>query len=79
MLAYKAESAGRKLIGVDCKKTSQTCPACGTVKKKSLSQRKHECSECGLVLHRDTAAAQVILGRMCPSDVKIGEPIPCLV
>jgi putative transposase len=79
MLAYKAESAGRQLIGVDCKKTSQTCPACGTVKKKSLSQRKHECSECGLVLHRDTAAAQVILGRMCPSDAKIGEPIPCLV
>ena len=79
MLAYKAESAGRQLLGVDCKKTSQTCPACGTVKKKTLSQRKHECSECGLVLHRDTAAAQVILGRMCPSDAKIGEPIPCLV
>lgn len=79
MLAYKAESAGRQLLEVDCKKTSQTCPACGTVKKKTLSQRKHECSECGLVLHRDTAAAQVILGRMCPSDAKIGEPIPCLV
>ncbi len=79
MLAYKAESAGRQLIGVDCKKTSQTCPACGTVRKKSLSQRKHECVECGLELHRDTAAAQVILGRMCPSDAKIGELIPCLV
>jgi putative transposase len=79
MLAYKAESAGRQLIGVDCKKTSQTCPACGTVRKKSLSQRKHACVECGLELHRDTAAAQVILGRMCPSDAKIGELIPCLV
>ena len=42
-------------------------------------KRTHECSECGLVLHRDTAAAQVILGRMCPLDAKIGEPIPCLV
>ena len=79
MLAYKAESAGRQLIGVDCKKTSQTCPACGTVRKKSLSQRKHQCSECGYTTHRDTAAAEVILGRMCPSDAKIGESIPCLV
>ena len=79
MLAYKAEDAGRQLIGVDCKKTSQTCPACGTVRKKSLSQRKYECLECGYTTHRDTAAAQVILGRMCPSDAKIGEPIPCLV
>lgn len=79
MLAYKAESAGRQLIGVDCKRTSQMCPRCQTVRKKTLSQRKHECSECGLVLHRDTAAAQVILGRVCPSDAKIGEPIPCLV
>jgi transposase len=50
-----------------------------TRKKKSLSERTHECSECGLVLHRDTAAAQVILGRMCPLDAKIGELIPCLV
>ena len=78
MLAYKAESAGRQLIGVDCKKTSQTCPACGTVKKKTLSQRKHECSECGYTTHRDTAAAQIILGRAVPLSAKIGETIPCL-
>jgi putative transposase len=78
MLAYKAASAGRQLIGVDCKKTSQTCPACGTVKKKSLSQRKHECSECGYTTHRDTAAAQVILARAEPLSAKIGETIPCL-
>lgn len=63
-LSYKAADAGRELVGVDCKRTSQTCPACGTIKKKSLSERTHECSECGLVLHRDTAAAQVILSRV---------------
>jgi putative transposase len=43
------------------------------------SERTHKGSECGLVLHRDTAAAQGILGRMCPSDAKIAEVIPCLV
>jgi putative transposase len=79
LLKYKAESAGRRVVEVDVRYTSQECPACGTRKKKLLSERTHECSECGLVLHRDTAAAQVILGRMCPSDAKIGEPIPCLV
>jgi putative transposase len=79
LLKYKAESAGRRVIEVDGRYTSQECPACGSKKKKSLSERTHECSECGLVLHRDTAAAQVILGRMCPLDAKIGEVIPCLV
>jgi len=79
LLKYKAESAGRRVVGVDARYTSQECPACGTRKKKSLSERTHKCSECGLVLHRDTAAAQAILGRMYPSDAKIGEVIPCLV
>jgi putative transposase len=64
---------------VDARYTNQECPACGTEKKKSLWERTHECSECGLVLNRDTAAAQVIWGRMCPLDAKIGEVIPCLV
>jgi putative transposase len=79
LLKYKAESAGRRVVEVDARYTSQECPACGTRKKKSLSERTHECSECGLVLHRDTAAAQVILARMEPLGAKIGEPIPCLV
>jgi putative transposase len=70
-LTYKAEDAGRRVIGVDARYTSQTCPACGTKKKKSLGQRTHECSECGLVLHRDTAAAQVILARVEPSNANI--------
>lgn len=35
---------------------SQTCHGCGTVKKKSLSQRVHRCS-CGVVAHRDLYSA----------------------
>jgi putative transposase len=66
-LSYKAEEAGRKVIGVDARCTSQTCPNCGTKKKKLLSEREHRCSNCGYKTHRDTAAAQVILGRMVPS------------
>jgi putative transposase len=70
-LSYKAADAGRKIVGVNCAYTSQTCPACGTRKKKSLGEREHNCSECGLVLHRDTAAAKVILGRSFPSNANI--------
>jgi len=61
-LSYKAAEAGRELIEVGAKYTSQTCPMCGGKKKKSLSERKHEC-QCGYSTHRDTAAAQVILSR----------------
>jgi len=60
-LACKAEEAGRQVVEVDPRGTSQTCPACGAVKPKPLSQRVHRCG-CGLVCDRDVAAAQVILG-----------------
>lgn len=61
-LAYKALKAGCELVEVDPKYTSQTCPECGTVEKKALSDRIHEC-DCGCVLDRDVAAARVILSR----------------
>lgn len=79
-LKYKAEHAGtRRIIETPAPYTSQECPNCGNKKKKSLSERKHKCEKCGYTTHRDTAAAQVILGRIAPLDAKIGEPIPCLV
>ena len=62
MLEYKAENAGRQVTKVDPRYSSQECPACHVVKKKSLGERVHRC-ECGLTLHRDHAAAFVILGR----------------
>ncbi len=72
-LSYKAEWAGREFVEVDASYTSQTCPNCGNIKKKSLSERKHQCLECGHAAHRDTAAAQVILGRAFPSGVNVGD------
>ncbi len=61
-VTYKAVYAGRHAVGVDPRGTSQTCPQCGAVKKKSLSERTHACS-CGLVIDRDHASARVILAR----------------
>jgi len=59
MLDYKAAKAGSALIKVDPRGTSQTCPECGIIKPKTLSERTHRC-ECGCVLDRDVAAAQVV-------------------
>jgi putative transposase len=63
MLRYKAEDAGAQLMEVDPRMTSQTCPGCGSVRKKELSDRWHSCIDCGMECHRDIAAALVILAR----------------
>jgi putative transposase len=58
--SYKAESAGKKVILVNPRNTSQICSNCGLTVKKSLSMRVHKCS-CGLILDRDINAAINIL------------------
>jgi putative transposase len=58
---YKAESAGRTVILVDPRGTSQRCSGCGSVVEKSLSERTHHCHTCGLMLDRDLNAARNIL------------------
>jgi len=61
-LSYKAEEAGRELVKVDPRGTSQTC-VCGTAVPKTLADRWHECPTCGLSAPRDVVSAQVILQR----------------
>jgi putative transposase len=63
MLEAKAEEAGRELIKVDPRGTSQECSGCGAVVRKDLSVRVHHCSRCGMVAHRDLNAARVIQAR----------------
>ncbi len=62
ILTDKAESAGRLVLSVDPRNTSQMCSSCGTLVKKSLKQRRHRCG-CGLDLHRDHNAALNVLHR----------------
>jgi len=56
-LSYKAESAGTNFIKVDPRDTSQMCSNCGSIVKKVLSKRVHECPYCGFVADRDYNAA----------------------
>jgi len=57
---YKAEDAGRTVVQVNPRYTSQVCSGCGTIRKKELSERWHSC-ECGTELDRDHNAAINIL------------------
>lgn len=59
-LAYKAEEAGKPVVKVDPKGTSQRCSGCGSVVRKGLHVREHACPACGLVLDRDENAARNI-------------------
>lgn len=66
-LRYKAERAGGRFVKVDPRYTSQTCPECGVIEPKALSQREHRCA-CGCVEDRDVAAAKVVLLRAVVHD-----------
>ncbi|MHC5611113.1 MAG: RNA-guided endonuclease InsQ/TnpB family protein [Nostoc sp.] len=57
-LLRKAENAGGTVLMFSTRKTalSQTC-LCGNKQKKSLSQRVHHCSVCGLKMQRDILSA----------------------
>jgi|ERR1017187_6205611 putative transposase len=80
MLSYKAESAGRVLVKVDPRGTSQTC-LCGQRVPKTLADRWHDCPACGLSASRDHVSAQVILQRSAgnpPSSANVEVVVSCV-
>jgi putative transposase len=64
ILSHVCFKRGAYFAKVNPKGTSQTCPRCQThTGKKELSERVHQCPECGYTTNRDVAAAQVVLQR----------------
>jgi len=61
LLAYKAERAGKILVKIDPKYASQKCSRCERIVEKTLAERVHKCSHCGLEMDRDYNAALNIL------------------
>ncbi len=57
ILADKAEWAGREVVKVNPRNTSQKCSGCGELVRKSLAIRWHSCPHCGCELDRDHNAA----------------------
>jgi putative transposase len=75
MLAYKAEGAGRELVAVDPRHTSQRCSACGHVDPMSRrSQAVFSCTACHCDAHADVNAAKNILwaGRALRASARAG-------
>ena len=60
-LAYKAEWAGRELVVVDPKFTSQRCSECGVVSAEHRQRKRYDCAECGMTEDADVNAARNIL------------------
>ena len=58
-LMYKAAEHGQKVIKVDPRYTSQTCPKCGHVDKASRNKHKHifHCTGCGYESNDDRVGA----------------------
>lgn len=59
MLEYKAELNGQKVIVVDPKYTSQTCPKCGNIEKANRNKKMHsfKCKNCGYQSNDDRIGA----------------------
>jgi putative transposase len=53
MLAYKAENAGRTIMKVPARGTTQNCSKCGNRVEKQLKDRIHDCKFCGFIADRD--------------------------
>lgn len=72
ILSVKAECAGRKVIRVDPRYTSQACSNCGhTCKENRMSQAKFKCVQCGHEQNADVNAALNILARAEPSGANV--------
>ena len=63
ILPFVCWKRGKYYSKVDKDYTSQECPLCGHIQKKKLSERNHNCSNCGYHINRDIAAAKIIRKR----------------
>jgi putative transposase len=75
--SYKAEEAGKRVEAVDPYGTTRDCSRCGFHVPKNLSERIHECPNCGLKIDRDWNAARNVLKKVgwgtaesAPAEIK---------
>ena len=75
-LAYKAEWAGRELVAVDPKFTSQRCSECGVVSAEHRQRKRYDCAECGMTEDADVNAARNILHKALAGRRESGYRLP---
>lgn len=71
MVAYKAEEAGRRLVFVEPRYTSQTCAQCGYSHRDNRKSTAFCCQGCGHEDHADLNAATNIL-RLAGQELRPG-------
>jgi IS605 OrfB family transposase len=71
---YKASHAGVETFEVSPEYTSQDCSNCENRVEKKLSDRSHDCEECGLTIDRDLNAARNVVQKAISSTVGTGYP-----
>jgi putative transposase len=79
MIISKAEEAGRIVIDVDPRYSSQECSRCGHIAARNRRRRRFMCVVCGFKCHADVNAALVIRGRAQSAlrvDYRRGTPGP---
>jgi putative transposase len=79
--SYKASNAGKSWMQLNPRGSTDRCSGCGTIVKKSLSERVHWCPTCGLLSDRDlntTFDMLELIGRGTPKFTPV-EMRPLLV
>jgi putative transposase len=76
-IAYKAETGGKVVIGVNPRYTSQRCSRCGYTDRRNRHGLRFKCLRCGFELHADLNAARNIgvLGKSEYLRLCVNEPI----
>ncbi len=72
-LGYKAEAAGKQIVSVDARYTSQKCSNCGHIDKASRNKSRYCCSKCGYQEHADINAAKNIKSNFLSAAEKKAE------
>ncbi|EDT83790.1 RNA-guided endonuclease InsQ/TnpB family protein [Clostridium botulinum] len=72
-IEYKAVQAGLKVIYINPKYTSQTCPICGHIHKDNRNKKLHifKCRACGCTLNDDLIGAKNIQHKGYDEKVKL--------
>ena len=76
ILRFKAEEAGKEVIEIPAKNTSQLCSNCGELVEKELSNRIHDCPNCGFTTTRDHNASLNILRLGTSHQRSLTEKLP---
>ena len=63
LLKYKAEDAGKIIVEIDPRHTSQQCNKCGYIDRKNRKGLKFKCIRCGFELHSDLNGSRNIAER----------------